>query len=180
MVGLEHRDTVHLMFAGENVDTSEVTGHDLRAFPRLLQAIESTTPSGVDCVLETVTRAQRFGSKDLVVVISDGYWTPDRRDRVLKTVAMSGHHAVLFHVLSEADRVPKLVDGQSIQDAETGQRRTIRWDAAAQRAHAEARERWQSELQAQCRRLGVRYLPCATHSSFLDALRRGDVVGVSS
>ena len=115
----------------------------------------------------------------MVVVISDGFWAPQRRDGVLKAIAKSGRQSALFHVLSDADRIPQIRDGQMIQDAETGARQTVRWDTAAQRLHGEEFERWSHGIKTQCRRLGVRYLPCLTNRPLLEPLTHGHVLGVS-
>lgn len=179
LVALKHRDTVHFLFAGTQVPTPEVYGHDLRQFPKLLRSIEATEAEGPDCLLDTLQRGQRTGVKDMVVVISDGFWEPERRDVLLKAIAKSGRQATLFHVLSDADRVPQLRDGQVIQDAETGARKTVRWDMTAQRLHAEEFERWSQGIKTRCRRLGVRYLPCPTNRPLLEPLTHGQVLGVS-
>ena len=177
LVALHHRDPVELVMAGGRRARSPMNGHDVRAIPSFIACVEGTEVSG-DKALETSLKGlQVRRPKDVIFAISDGLWSAEQRMQSLRAIAGSGHRSVFLHVLGAAELSPSFEHGQLLEDAETGSRLRVSWNAADQRRYATELKKWCSGLERDCGRLGVSYVPCWTTVPLLDVLAQRTIAG---
>jgi uncharacterized protein (DUF58 family) len=96
--------------------------------------------------------------RGLVIVLSDLLIGPDYR-RGLRRVAQMGFEVSLIHVLSEAELNPNLWGDVELIDSETAETIKISMTHDTLSSYRRDLARWQEDLAAFCRSLGVRYVP---------------------
>jgi uncharacterized protein (DUF58 family) len=180
LISLQHRDPVELLIAGGRHPMGPVTGHDLRAMPQMIRLLEAAEPAGDARLSDGLNAIQRRHPKDLIVAISDGLWSNERRSETLKRLVAAGRRAVFLHVLGTAERSPHLEHGQRIEDAETGAVHRIQWDGPAREAYQRHLQQWCADFEADCCRLGIHYRPCWTDEGVLESLSDNALAGAAT
>lgn len=97
-------------------------------------------------------------ARGLVVVLSDLLIGSEYRGGLRRVVQM-GFEVALVHVLSEAELNPRLTGDVELIDSETAETIKISMTLDTLSNYRRDLERWQQDLAAFCRSLGVRYVP---------------------
>lgn len=111
-------------------------------------------------------------AQGLVLVLSDLLNANDYQPG-LRRIAQAGFEVALVHILSEAEQNPKLAGDVELIDSETTETIKISMTLDTLSAYRRDLERWQQEIAAFCRSVGVRYLQLPAERS-LDAILLGD------
>ncbi len=179
--GLVQRDHVRIGTYGSKVGAKAASGHDMAAMPGMLDLLKRTEP-GLGCAApqDSILALAAGRPADRAVLLSDMLAQEDELEATLRALATIGNHPLLLHVVSPEDLEPDLSKPQQMVDAETGETVEVPGGPAVVRAWAEAREAWLTDLDARCRRLGVRRILVRTDGDpadlFRDTLRRAGVV----
>jgi uncharacterized protein (DUF58 family) len=96
-------------------------------------------------------------SRGLVVVLSDLLNASDYRP-ALRRVVQAGFEVAVVHVLSEAECNPPLRGDVELIDSETGETLKISMTLDTLQAYRRDIARWQTDIEAFCRSIGVRYV----------------------
>lgn len=178
---LTNRDFVRVgCFGGAN-GTEAATGHDMGAMPGLLELLGRTTVGrGLDdprAILLALSGGRRA---DIALLLSDMLAPEDEQEETLRALASIGHQPVLLHVVSPNDLEPDLTRPQRLVDAETGEAVEIPGGPAVQQAWERAVREWLDDLDARCRRLGIRRVQIRTDHAidtvFRNQLQRAGLV----
>lgn len=181
LIGLVHRDQVRVGTFGGRDGAQVASGHDMTAMPGLLDLLKRTQAGrGCEAPKERILAVAGGRPADRAVLLSDMLAPEDELESTLRALATIGHHPLLLHVVSPDDLQPDLSKPQRMVDAETGETVELPGGPEVTRAWAEARDAWLSDLDARCRRLGVRRVLARTDadpaSLFRDTLRRAGIV----
>jgi len=185
LLGLVHRDNVRVgtygAAGGDRSGPTVAWGHDMAAMPGLLDLLKRTVAGqGCEAPQDRILALAGGRPADRSVLLSDMLAPEAEIESTLRALATIGHHPLLLHVVSPDDLEPDLSKPQRLVDAETGESVEVPGGPAVARAWAEAREAWLSDLDARCRRLGVRRVLARTDADpaflFRDTLRRAGVV----
>jgi hypothetical protein len=111
-------------------------------------------------------------AQGLVLVLSDLLTPADYRGG-LRRVAQAGFEVAVVHILSDAERTPKLWGDVELVDSETAETLKLSVTPAVLSNYQRDLERWQQEIAAYCHSIGVRYVDVTTEHS-LDAILLSD------
>ena len=180
-LALRARDRVRVVVAGRRGTASaSAKGEHTGALPLIVAALERAEPDGVAELATTLAAEAERGRVDQAIVLSDLLVEPDERTTILRRLARIAARPVLMHVLGDGELAPDLADGAVAIDAESGEELPIKGGRAAARAYAAELARWQAEVEAACRELGILYAPAFTtvpaRALVGDDLRRRQVV----
>lgn len=102
---------------------------------------------------------QHRGHGGLLVLLSD-LWTLDADGlaRLLRQLRPPRWQVIVLQVLDPLELAPPLLGETELEDLETGQRLTLRMDAATVGAYRTALTAWRDELESVCARHGARLL----------------------
>ncbi|MCX8071805.1 MAG: DUF58 domain-containing protein [Candidatus Binatia bacterium] len=93
-----------------------------------------------------------------VLILSDFYYPPEESLRALAWLAARRLTVVALHLLPSSHLSPPVPNGVlTVRDAETGEERTLQWDAASRTAYQQALERHLAALRAGCHERGFYY-----------------------
>ena len=181
LLGLVHRDQVRVGTFGSLDGAQVASGHDMTAMPGLLDLLKRTRPGrGCEAPKDRILAVAGGRPADRAVLLSDMLAPEEEVESTLRALATIGHHPLLLHVVSPDDLEPDLSKPQRMVDAETGETVELPGGPEVTRAWAEARDAWLEDLDARCRRLGVRRVLARTDSDpvalFQDTLRRAGIV----
>jgi len=181
LLGLVHRDYVRVGTYGSKAGAKAASGHDMAAMPGMLDLLKRTKAGeGCDAPQSRILALAAGRPADRAVLLSDMLAPEEEIEATLRALATIGTHPLLLHVVSPDDLEPDLSKPQRMVDAETGVTIEVPGGPAVARAWAEAREAWLTDLDARCRRLGVRRVLVRTDGDlahlFRDTLRRAGVV----
>jgi uncharacterized protein (DUF58 family) len=111
-------------------------------------------------------------AKGLVLVLSDLLNASEYRTG-LRRVVQAGFEVALIHILSDAELNPKLSGDVELIDSETAETIKISMTLDTLSTYRRDLERWQNDIDAFCRSIGVRYVQVPAERS-LDAVLLGD------
>jgi uncharacterized protein (DUF58 family) len=148
--------------------------------PRLLDLLATTRPAGATDLAGSLTAfAERRRPAGPLFLLSD-LLSPTDIDVGLRALAGAGHEVTVIHILSPDEVEPPLTGALRLIDHETGEGRDVAIDAALLGVYRERLAAWREQLQAQCARRSIVYLPVVTNEPFddliLGALRRAGVI----
>ena len=89
----------------------------------LLRGLNALAPGGSSDWQQAFAQvASRHRQRGIVVALSDFYCQPADFERALRQLGTRGHDLIVFHLLSAAERQPRLKGGRNttLRDAETG------------------------------------------------------------
>jgi uncharacterized protein (DUF58 family) len=162
-LALRQRDRVRVVVAGRRGGQSaSAKGEHTGALPLIVAALERAEPEGVAEMATTLAAEAERGRVDQAVLLSDMLVEPEERTMILRRLARIAARPVLLHVLGDGELAPDLSDGAVAIDAETGEELPMKGGRGAQKAYAAELARWQAELEAACRELGILYAPAFT------------------
>jgi uncharacterized protein (DUF58 family) len=129
---------------------------------RFLAFLEELKPSGATD-LNAALRSYALGSHrpGLAVLISD-LFAPGGWQEGLAQLQGRGFEVVLIHLLSPDEADPPLAGDLRLVDVETGQAQEVSLDGGMLSLYRKRLHAWQEEIQAFCRRRGIRCLAFTT------------------
>ena len=157
------------------------TGHDMSALPGVLELLGRTEfGRGIDDPKSVLLALSEGRRSDIALLVSDMLAPEEALEDTLRALASIGHQTILMHVVSPDDLEPDLTRSQRLVDAETGESMEIPGGPAVQRAWQRAVAEWLSDLDARCRRLGIRRVQIRTdhpmEQVFRNQLQRAGIV----
>jgi uncharacterized protein (DUF58 family) len=145
-IGLVRLDAICLQPFSSKLHDSFTASGGRHRFQSAVNFLTELKPGGKTNYLSTARNfLTRFPQRGLVLVISD-FLDDEDCEKPLQFLADFGHELVLLHVWSEEDRTPPWEGELELEDAETGQRVELAFDA-------EARARYTQEFDAHARRI---------------------------
>jgi uncharacterized protein (DUF58 family) len=145
---------------------SEVSLRGQQHLLRLLRFLEQQTPSGttdLNRVLRDDARAAR--RPGLAILISD-LFSPGGYQHGLSDLQSRGYEIVLIHLLAPDEVEPQLAGDLRLIDVETGQAQEVSLDGGLRESYRRRVAHWRGEIQAWCRRRGIRYLGLSTQRAW--------------
>ena len=122
----------------------------------------------------------RFPSRGTVLLISD-FFDEEGTQRAVEMLRMTGHDLVLVQVHTPEEQRPSVMGELLLEDAETGQRRTVECSRESAAAYERNFSDFSTQLQRLALRNGGRYARAATSLPYeefvLRGLHRSRVVG---
>ena len=135
----------------------------MSALPGVLELLGRTDVGrGIEEPKATLLTLAGGRRADLAVLLSDMLAPEEELEDTLRALASIGHTPILLHVVSPDDLAPDLSRGQRLVDAETGESVEIPGGPEVERAWQKAVQEWMTDLDARCRRLGIRRIPVHT------------------
>jgi uncharacterized protein (DUF58 family) len=163
---LTNRDFVRVGCYGSPRGAEAATGHDMSALPGVLELLGRTDVGrGLEDPKSTLLALAGGRRSDLALLVSDMLAPEDELEDTLRALASIGHTPTLLHVVSPDDIAPDLSRGQRLVDAETGESVEIPGGPEVERAWQKAVTEWMTDLDARCRRLGIRRIQVHTDQS---------------
>lgn len=143
-----------------------------RRVGELLARLDALAPEGeavmeraVDAVLSGVGR-----KAGVAVVLSDFLDESGAAQRAARRLCAARHETVAVHLLSEAELSPPLMGEVDLVDVETGHALRLTVDDEALAAYRARLDAWTSELDADLRRRGARYVRAFGDRAEVDVL----------
>jgi uncharacterized protein (DUF58 family) len=152
-IGLAHLDRVSLLPFADTLGTDVSTGRAKHTIVRVLDALERLEADGRTSLEQSVLAfGRRSPVRGLAIVLSD--FLDPGADRALGLLAAMGHEVFAIHLTTsrEVDD-PTLAGDWSLEDAETGERRTIELTPGLLAEYRRIRDAHARELAAACARL---------------------------
>lgn len=181
LLSLTNRDFIRVGSYGSADGARAATGHDMGAMPGVLKLLQKTRV-GHTCGDPKSTLLGLAGGRrsDVAVLLSDMLSPEDEMEETLRALATLGHTPILLQVVSPDDLDPDLSKPQRLVDAETGESLELPGGPDLKRAWQIARDAWLEDLDARCRRLGIRRVLVRTDTdpvqTFREDLRRAGIV----
>ncbi len=118
----------------------------------------------------------------IAVLVSDFFYPVEQAARALGLLRARGFAVVAVHLLRESDVDPTLSGGVvTLRDAETGEERTLHWNARTRAMYRQAIERHAQALRACCHDQGLYYVrvdpDAGLEAALLGALPQAGIVG---
>lgn len=145
-VGLVRLDAIYLQPFSSKLHESLVASGGRHRFQRAANFLTDLKPGGSTDYMSTARNfLARFPQPGLLLVISD-FLDDQDCEKPLQFLADFGHELILLHIWSEEDREPPWEGELELEDAETGERVELAFDA-------EARARYTAEFDEHAKRL---------------------------
>jgi uncharacterized protein (DUF58 family) len=145
-VGLVRLDAIYLQPFSSKLYDSLVASGGRHRFQRAVNFLTDLKPAGSTDYMSTARNfLAKFPQPGLLLVISD-FLDDQDCEKPLQFLADFGHELILLHVWCEEDREPPWEGELELEDAETGERVELAFDA-------EARARYTAEFDAHAKRL---------------------------
>ncbi len=145
-VGLVRLDAIYLQPFSSKLHESLVASGGRHRFQRAVNFLTDLKPGGSTDYMSTARNfLARFPQPGLLLVISD-FLDDQDCEKPLQFLADFGHELILLHIWSEEDREPPWEGELELEDAETGERVELAFDA-------EARARYTAEFDEHAKRL---------------------------
>lgn len=169
-VGLVRLDSICLQpFAGKLRDAFTASGGRHRFQP----AVNFLSALAADGKTDFLRVAREFISeypqRGLLIVISD-FLDDDDCEKPLQYLADFGHELILVQVWADEDREPPWDGELDLEDAETGQRLELAFDADARARYTADFDAYAAELERVAMRNGGRYTGLATSTPIEQAI----------
>mgnify|MGYP002713094839 CR=1 FL=1 len=134
-----------------------------QSVPMLRYAHQISGGGMVDLNTALKDYAMRAARPGLCFVISDMF--SDYMDG-LNSLVGKGYEVILIHLLSPDEVTPPMVGDLRLVDVETSAAQEVSLDAGMRELYMRRVEAWREEIQAQCTRRGINYLPLQTDASW--------------
>ena len=169
-VGLVRLDAICLQpFSSKLHDSFTASGgrHRFQPAVNFLSALKSGGQTG----FFTAARAfiARYPQPGLVLVISD-FLDDEDCDKPLQYLADFGHELMLLHTWADEDREPPWDGELELEDAETGERLELAFDAEARARYTAEFDAYAGQLERVALRNGGRYVGLSTSSPLEQAV----------
>lgn len=169
-IGLVRLDTICIQpFSDHLYDSFLASGGRHRLMPAV-QYLATLEHGGVTDLLQ-VTRefVSSYAQRGLLIVISDFLDDADPV-RALQYLADFGHELLLVQVWAEEDRTPPWEGELDLEDAESGARLDLSFDAAARQQYTEAFDAYAAALERLALSNSGRYVGVSTNTSIEDVI----------
>lgn len=174
LLSLLHRDFVLVAALGSHEAVAPVRGHDISAWPSVLNALQKTEPgTQAPSLRASILSLAQGRSMDYAFLCSDMLVPDDEQEATLRALATVARAPILLHVVAPQDLQPDLSAPTTLVDAETGEQVDVPGGPEVARAWAQARDAWLGDLDRRCRRLGIRRFQVQSDTEPLTALRDG-------
>lgn len=169
-VGLVRLDAMSIVPFASHLGEHMVSSGGRHRFSPVASFLESIETAGpTDFVQVSREFASNYLQRGLLILISD-FLDDGDCIRPLQYLAEFGHELLLIQVYAPEDRVPPYEGELDIEDAETGAKLLLSFDAAARRDYTAAFDEYSEALQKVAERNGGRYVAIATDMPLEDAL----------
>jgi len=152
------------------LNSSEVAVSGPANLLRLLSFLDKQSPAGTTdldrALREYALTARRPG---LAILISD-LFSPGGCQLGLEQLQSRGHDVAVIHLLAPDELDPQLAGDLQLVDVETGQTQEVSLDSGLRQSYRRRVHAWRDELQAYCRRRGMRYLRLSTDRAWDEAV----------
>lgn len=162
LVALLNRDEVTIGCAGGAGPTTIVKGSNQNGFARIVRFLELVEPDGVERPMRALKAQLRGNRPDRLFYVSDLLKEPDQLDKLLRVIAASSRHPVVFHVLGQEELTPELRSAQRVVDEETQEEVRVPGGRAGAKAYREALDAYLDDIRARCAALRVQYVAAFT------------------
>ncbi len=161
-VGMVRLDGIELHSFGAKMGRRHLCTGGRHRFGPILDSLAAMQTSGrTDFVAVMREFISQYSQRGVVIVISD-FLDDQGCERALQYLSDFGHELMLLQIWSEEDRVPPWDGELELEDAETGDRLKVQFDAQARAQYTEAFDEYSSHLQKLALRNGGRYAGIAT------------------
>lgn len=169
-VGLVRLDTICLQPFSNQLHDSFLCGGGRHRFLPAVRYLSALPLSGPSNFLQATRQfVANYPQRGLLIVISDFM---DEADcgTALQYLADFGHELLLVQLWADEDRTPPWEGELDLEDAESGARLHLTFDAAAREDHAKAFDDYADHLERVAMRNGGRYVGLSTSLSIEEAI----------
>jgi len=169
-IGLVRLDTICVQPFSDHLHDSFLCGGGRHRFVPALEYLSKLEASGPSNFLE-VTRqfVANYPQRGLLIVISD-FLDDGDSGKALQYLADFGHELMLVQVWADEDRTPPWDGELDLEDAETGAKLELTFDASAREDYARQFDEYCDLLERVALRSGGRYVGLSTAQSLEDAI----------
>ena len=169
-VGLVRLDTICLQPFGETMSDAFVASGGRHRFQPALNYLTALKSGGHTNFLQTARDfVSGYPQRGLVIVVSDFLDDTDC-ERPLQYLSDFGHELMLVQVWAQEDRVPPWDGELELEDAETGQRVELAFDADARAQYTAGFDDYAARLRHVALRNGGRYVGLPTNVPLEEAI----------
>jgi hypothetical protein len=169
-VGLVRLDTICLQPFSDHLHDSFLCGGGRHRFMPAVSYLSALQPGGASDFLQ-VTRqfVSNYPQRGLLVVISD-FLDDGDCTKALQYLADFGHELMLVQVWADEDRTPPWEGELDLEDAETGARLNMTFDASAREDYAKSFDEYSDQIERVAVRNGGRYVGISTGLTVEEAI----------
>jgi uncharacterized protein (DUF58 family) len=161
---------VHLLSDGDSVSTGSFDSGG-GALGALVSELERLPPGRTTQLERSIRRSAKSGwQPETAVLISDGLQPNEELAAALTELARSARAAALVHVRDPADAPGGWSGSTQLLDSESGRRIDATITDEVRESYTRRYERWCEQIEWQCRRSGVRYVPAEVTGDPLELL----------
>jgi uncharacterized protein (DUF58 family) len=161
-IGLVRLDAICLQPFGAKLYDSFTASGGRHRFQRAANFLSALKPGGQTTFLSTARNfISKFPQPGLLLVISD-FLDDEDCEKPLQFLADFGHELILLHVFSEEDREPPWEGELELEDAETGQRVELAFDAEARARYTKEFDEHADRIERVAMRNSGRYVGLPT------------------
>jgi len=169
-IGLVRLDTICIQpFSDQLYDSFVASGGRHRLMPAVQYLTELEPGGPTDLFQVTRQFVSNYAQRGLLIVISDFLDDADPV-KALQYLADFGHELLLIHVWADEDRTPPWDGELDLEDAETGTRLDLTFDAGSRERYTAAFDTYSRALERLAIRNGGRYVGVSTGISIEDVI----------
>jgi uncharacterized protein (DUF58 family) len=172
-LALLHLDTVAIAPFATRFSKPLVVSGGRDVFWTVAEFLGKITPGGAtDLFYSTKEFLARFPSRGTVLLLSD-FFDEEGTQRAVEMLRMTGHDLVLVQVHTPAEQRPSVVGELLLEDAETGEKRTVECSPESAAAYERNFSEFCTRLQRMALRNGGRYARAVTSLPYQEFVLRG-------
>jgi uncharacterized protein (DUF58 family) len=172
-LALLHLDTIAIAPFATRLSKPLVVSGGRDTFWMVAEFLGNTTAGGqTDLYFSTKEFLARFASRSTVLLVSD-FLDEEGSQRAIEMLRMTGHDLVLVQVHTPEEQRPNIFGELLLEDAETGQKRTVECSPESAAAYERNFLDFAARLQKFALRNGGRYARAATDVSYEEFVLRG-------
>jgi uncharacterized protein (DUF58 family) len=172
-LALLHLDTVAIAPFSTRLSKPLVVSGGRDIFWTVAEFLGNVTPGGqTDIFYAAKEFVGRFPSRGTALLISD-FFDDEGTQRAVETLRMTGHDLVLVQVHTPEEQRPSVVGELLLEDAETGQKRTVECSRESAAAYEHNFSEFSTRLQRLALRNGGRYARAVTSLPYEEFVLRG-------
>src|SRR5580704_1565744 len=172
-LALLHLDAIAIAPFATRLSKPLVVSGGRDTFWMVAEFLGNVTAGGqTDLYFSTKEFLARFPSRSTVLLISD-FFDEEGSQRAVEMLRMTGHDLVLVQVHTPEEQRPSVFGELLLEDAETGQKRTVEYSPESAAAYERNFLDFSTRLQKFALRHGGRYARAATNVSYEQFVLRG-------
>ena len=169
-IGLVRLDTICLQPFSDHLHDSFLCGGGRHRFMPALRYLEGLPLGGASNFLQVARQfIANYPQRGLLIVISDFLDEGDSA-KALQYLSDFGHELLLVQLWADEDRTPPWEGELELEDAETGARMELTFDASAREDYAREFDAYADQIERAAVRSGGRYVGLSTSLSLEDAI----------